>query len=184
MRERKHPVAPGDVLESPALGLRAEVLESDRDLFRADVHARRGGNGGPLHRHRRQEERFLVHEGRLRVREGVRAARFVEAGEEVAIRAGRPHTFSVVSEHAHFTAEFRPAWEIAEVFRDVFALSAEGRLDRRENPRPRDLAALIDRYPEDFFYSALLPIALQRALARVEGAASKLGAARLRSSAG
>jgi mannose-6-phosphate isomerase-like protein (cupin superfamily) len=165
IHEHTHAVAPGDILESPALGLRAEVLESDRDLFRADVHARRGGNGGPLHRHLRQEERFLVHEGRLRVREGFRGARLVEAGEEVAIRAGKPHTFSVVSDGAHFTAEFRPAWEIAEVFRDVFALSAEGRLDRRGNPRPRDVARLIGRYPDDFFYSALLPVAVQRALA-------------------
>ena len=158
-------VASGDILESPALGLRAQVLHSDRNLFQADVHAARNGNGGPLHRHLQQEERFLVHEGTLRVREGLRGARLVGAGEEIAIRAGKPHTFSVVSDDAHFTAEFRPAWEIAEVFRDVFALSTEERLDRRGNPRLRDIALLIDKYPDDFFYPALVPIALQRALA-------------------
>jgi hypothetical protein len=152
-------VAAGDVLESPALGLRATVISSDRDLFRAEVHAAGGGNGGPLHRHLRQEERFLVHAGRLRVRAGLRVSRLVEAGEEVSIRAGRPHTFTVVSDSADFTAEFRPAWQIAEVFRDVFA-----RLGARRSLRPRDVAVLIDRYPDDFFYSALLPIALQRAL--------------------
>jgi quercetin dioxygenase-like cupin family protein len=166
LSDRTPAVAPGDILESPALGLRAEVLESDRNLFRADVHAGRDGNGGPLHRHLRQEERFLVHKGSLRVREGFRGARLVEAGEEVAIRAGKPHTFSVVSERAHFTAEFRPAWRIAEVFREVFALSTEDRLDRWGNPRPSDLAALIGRYPDDFFYTAFLPVALQRAVAR------------------
>jgi len=158
-------VAPGDVLDSQALGLRATVLESDRDLFRADVRASRGGSGGPLHRHLRQEERFLVHEGALRVREGIRGARVVEAGEEVAIRPGRPHTFAVVSERAHFTAEFRPAWEIAEVFRDVFALLDERRVGRRGDVRLKDVAVLINRYPDDFFYSALLPTALHRALA-------------------
>jgi mannose-6-phosphate isomerase-like protein (cupin superfamily) len=156
------PVAAGDVLESRALRLRATVISSDRDLLRADVHAARGGNGGPLHRHLRQEERFLVREGTLRVREGPRGARLVEAGDEVAIRASRAHTFTVVSERAYFIAEFRPAWEIAQVFRDVFAL-----VDQRRVPRPRDLAALIDRYPEDFFYSALAPTALQRALAQL-----------------
>jgi mannose-6-phosphate isomerase-like protein (cupin superfamily) len=161
----KPAVAPGDVLDSQALGLRATVLESDGDLFRADVRASGGGNGGPLHRHLRQEERFLVHEGALRVREGIRGARIVEAGEEVAIRPGRPHTFAVVSERAHFTAEFRPAWEIAEVFRDVFALLDERRVGRRGVLRLKDVALLIDRYPDDFFYSALLPTALQRALA-------------------
>jgi mannose-6-phosphate isomerase-like protein (cupin superfamily) len=161
------PVARGDVLESAALGLRAEVLETDRNLFRTDVHATRGGNGGPLHRHLRQEERFLVHDGTLRVRDGLRGARLVGPGDEVAIRPGRPHTFSVVSERAHFTAEFRPAWEIAEVFRDVFALLGETRRAHRRNLRPKDAAILIDRYPEDFFYLALLPAAFQRALARI-----------------
>ena len=158
-------VAPGDVLESKALGLRATVLASDRNLFRADVHAVRGGNGGPLHRHLRQEERFVVHEGALRVREGIRGARIVEAGGQVAIRAGRPHTFAVVSERAHFTAEFRPAWEIAEVFRDVFALLDEPPVGRRRGLGLKDVVLLIERYPNDFFYSALLPTALQRALA-------------------
>lgn len=161
----KPAVAPGDVLDSQALGLRVTVLDSDRDLFRADVHAARGGNGGPLHRHLRQEERFLVHEGALRVREGLRGARIVEAGEWVATRAGRPHTFAVASERAHFTAEFRPAWEIAEVFRDVFALLDERGTGRLGGLRLKDAAVLMDRYRDDFFYSALLPTALQRALA-------------------
>src|SRR5215211_1705488 len=84
-------------------------------------------------------QRFLVHEGALRVREGIRGARVVEAGEEVAIRPGRPHTFAVVSERAHFTAEFRPAWEIAEVFRDVFAppRRATSRSTRGRAPKGR-----------------------------------------------
>jgi hypothetical protein len=159
-------VASGDILESAALELHAEVLESDRNLLRADVHAGSGGHGGPLHRHLRQEERFLVNEGTLRVREGFRGRRLVGPGEEVAIRPGRPHTFEVVSERAHFIAEFRPAWEIAQVFRDVFELGEQGPPGRPGNPRPRDLAGLVDKYPEDFFYSAFLPIALQRAIAR------------------
>jgi mannose-6-phosphate isomerase-like protein (cupin superfamily) len=155
-------LAAGDVLESRALRLSATVIDSDPDLFRTDVHAEHGGSGGPLHRHLRQEERFLVREGTLRARDGLRDARLVEAGEEIAIPAGRAHTFKVVSEHAHFIAEFRPAWEISRVFRDVFAL-----VDERRAPRPTNVATLIDRYPEDFFYTALAPIALQRALARL-----------------
>jgi hypothetical protein len=115
-----------------------------------------------LHRHIRQEERFLVHKGTLRVREGLRGTQLVEAGSQVAIPAGRAHTFTVVSEEAHFIAEFRPAWEISRVFADVFA-----RLDERRVPRPREVAALMDRCPQDFFYAALVPIALQRAVARL-----------------
>jgi hypothetical protein len=62
-----------------------------------------------------------------------------------------------VSDEAHFIAEFRPAWQIAEVFRYPFALFAERRLDRRGNPKLSDVAVLIERYLEDFFYAPLVP---------------------------
>lgn len=154
--------AVGDTIESPAHDLHALVLETSQGLLKAEVHAGGRGNGGPLHRHLRQEERFLVREGTLRVRQGLRGARIVEAGGEVAIPPGKPHTFKVVSDGAHFIAEFRPAWRIAEVFRDVFTLAGEGRFGV---PKPSDVAVLIDRYPEDFFYAPYVPIGLQRALA-------------------
>jgi len=157
----------GEIFEGPAFNLRAEVLAIDRDLLRADVRAGRGGNGGPLHRHLRQEERFIVLEGALRVREGLRESRIVRAGEEIAISPRTPHTFRAVSESAHFIAEFRPAYDIAEVFREVFALSPAGRSGGR--PSLQDAAMLIERYPEDFFYLAYVPIPLQRALMRMFG---------------
>jgi quercetin dioxygenase-like cupin family protein len=160
-------VAVGDVLESSAHDLRAVVLHSDRDLLRANVQVGPRGNGGPLHRHLRQEERFLIREGTLRVREGLRRARTVSAGEEVAIRPGLTHTFTVIGDGAHFVAEFRPAGRIAEVFRDVFASSTEGRLGRFGLPRLSDIAHLIEEYPEDFFYAPFVPVAVQRALAAV-----------------
>ena len=121
----------------------------------------RRGNGGPLHRHLRQEERFLVRDGVLRVRDGFRRSRLVEAGEEVAIPPGRPHTLGVVGDGAHFIAEFRPAWQIAEVFRDVFALA-----DGTGKPRLTELLALSQAYPEDFFYAPVIPPPLQRVIGR------------------
>lgn len=160
-------IAPGDALDSPAFDLHAVVLETSRDLLRAEVRAGGRGNGGPLHRHPRQEERFLVRDGALRVRQGLRGARVVEAGGEVVVPPGKPHTFQVVGDEAHFITEFRPAWRIAEVFRDLFALDAEGRLDRRGNPKLRDVAVLIERYPEDFFYAPFIPTAIQRSIARL-----------------
>jgi hypothetical protein len=66
--EPSQAVAVGDVLESPVHDLRAVVLETNRDPLKAEVHAGGLGNGGPLHRHLRQEERFLVREGALRIR--------------------------------------------------------------------------------------------------------------------
>ena len=109
----------------------------------------------------------MLHEGAVRVREGLRKSRVVEAGEEVAVPPGRPHTFETVGRGAHFTAEFRPAWQIAEVFRDIFAASTQGRLERHGYPQLRELAVLIEAYPEDFFYTPFAPVAAQRALARL-----------------
>jgi quercetin dioxygenase-like cupin family protein len=156
------PAQVGDVIESPAFDLRAVVLETNRDLLRAEVQAGKHGNGGPLHRHLRQEERFLVRDGVLRVRNGFRESQLVQAGGEVAVPPGRPHTFGVVGDGAHFIAKFRPAWRIAEVFRDVFALP----VDQGGRPRITDLLALSKKYPEDFFYAPVVPPVLQRAIGR------------------
>jgi quercetin dioxygenase-like cupin family protein len=152
-------------MKAPAFDLRAVVLETSPDLLRAEVHTGSRGNGGPLHRHLRQEERFLVHEGTLRVRQGLRGSRLVGPGEEVAVPPGAPHTFKVVSDSAHFIAEFRPAWRIAEVFRDIFSLP-QGRFGV---PNLGDVAVLIDRYPEDFFYAPFVPVGLQSGLAGLVG---------------
>jgi hypothetical protein len=78
--ERRQVIAPGDVVESPTFDVHAVVLDISRDLLRTEVQAGSRGNGGPLHRHLRQEERFLVRDGALRVRQGLRGARVVEAG--------------------------------------------------------------------------------------------------------
>jgi mannose-6-phosphate isomerase-like protein (cupin superfamily) len=159
-------ISPGDELVNPALRLSAVVLDSTPQLLRAEVDAGRGGNGGPLHRHLRQEERFIVQEGTVKIRQGLRGSRLVGPGEKLAVPAGTPHTFEVVGDGARFVTEFRPAHRVGAFFRELFALATEGPLDRRGNPRPTDLAVLMQRYPEDFFYLPVIPPAVQRALAR------------------
>jgi mannose-6-phosphate isomerase-like protein (cupin superfamily) len=159
-------ISSGDEIVNPALELRAVVLDSSPEILRADVEAGSGGNGGPLHRHLRQEERFVVREGTIRVRQGLRGSRLLGPGETVAVPIGRPHTFTVEGGGARFITEFRPAHRIAEFFIELFALATEGRLDRRGNPRLTDLAVLMERYPEDFFYLPVIPPGVQRALGR------------------
>jgi mannose-6-phosphate isomerase-like protein (cupin superfamily) len=145
--------APGAVFTSELMT--STLLELSDTVFRSEVEARRGANGGPLHRHLHQEERFLVHEGALRVRSGLRGSRLVGPGEEIVIPAGRPHTFRVEGERARFTAEFTPPLRVADYFLELFAL---------EQPRLRDLARLCRAYPDEHFYLAVLPPRLQRAL--------------------
>jgi mannose-6-phosphate isomerase-like protein (cupin superfamily) len=157
-------ISPGEELVNPALHLRAVVLDSTPEILRAETEAGSGGNGGPLHRHLRQEERFVVREGAIRVRRGLRGSQLVGPGETLAIPAGTPHTFKVEGAGARFVAEFRPPYRIGEFFKALFALAAEGRLDRRGNPRLTDLAVLMQRYPEDFFYLPVIPPGVQQAL--------------------
>ena len=46
--------------ENPILDIRAEVRSRAADRWQAEVRVAPGGNGGPPHRHRHQEERFRV----------------------------------------------------------------------------------------------------------------------------
>jgi quercetin dioxygenase-like cupin family protein len=147
--------APGDVFTYDTM--QSTLLELSDEMFRTEVEADHRASGGPLHRHLHSEERFIVHEGVLRVRSGLRGSRLVHPGEEIAIPAGRPHTFGVVTETARFTAEFTPPKRMAFYFLELFEL---------DRPTLRDLARLARRYPEEHIYMPIVPPAIQRALLR------------------
>jgi mannose-6-phosphate isomerase-like protein (cupin superfamily) len=156
--------APGVTLENPELGLRATVVEATPAIVSSRVIGAPGANGGPLHRHLRTEERFIVESGTVRVRRGLRGSVLASAGDTVVIPAGQPHSFLVEGGEAVFLTEFRPPHRIGDFFQELFALATGGHLDKRGNPRPADLAVLMHAYPEDFFYPPLVPPALLRTL--------------------
>jgi quercetin dioxygenase-like cupin family protein len=146
---------PGAVFEYDTM--RSTLLELSEAVFRTEIEAEATASGGPLHRHMHQEERFIVHEGVLRVRTGLFGSRLVGPGEEVVIPPGRPHTFNVVTDGARFTAEFTPPLEVADYFLELFELG---------DPGIRDLADLAARHPREHFYLPIVPAAAQRALLR------------------
>jgi quercetin dioxygenase-like cupin family protein len=149
---------PGAVFEYDSM--RSTLLELSEEVFRTEVEATSAASGGPLHRHLDQEERFIVHEGVLRVRTGLFRSRLVHPGEDVVIPPGRPHTFSVVTERARFTAEFTPPLEVADYFLELFELG---------EPGIGELADLAARYPREHFYLAVVPPVVQRVLLRAAG---------------
>jgi mannose-6-phosphate isomerase-like protein (cupin superfamily) len=159
IRQRPGLITAGDILDNGASELRSEVLRSSETLLRTQVEAGPNANGGPLHVHPRQEERFIVQEGALRVRLGLRGSHLIGPGQEIAIPAGKPHTFRVEGSGARFIAEFRPPHEIGELFVDLFAIGG--------TPRASDIADLMERYPDDFFYAPLVPRGVQRLAARI-----------------
>lgn len=142
--------APGSVFHSRFMT--STLLELSEAAFRIEIDARREASGGPLHRHLHQQERFIVHDGALRVWTGLHGSRLVGAGQEIVVPAGRAHTFRVAGERARFTAEFTPPLRVADYF-----------LELSDEPSLGELAALAARYPDEHFYLPVLPPRLQRA---------------------
>lgn len=84
-------------------GMRIERDQaSSAEVERQRIQAVAGANGGPLHIHRRQEERFIVETGSLLVRRDRERIR-VGPGEEVRIPPGTAHTWRAEGESS-FTA--------------------------------------------------------------------------------
>ncbi len=111
-------------LVNPVLGLSAHVVTTAADsggaLLAAETEVQPGGNGGPIHQHRRQEERFLLHEGTLRYRVGRRRG-VLRAGETLVVPPGTAHAFRNDGAHvARMRAEFRPALRLEEFFYPPF----------------------------------------------------------------
>jgi mannose-6-phosphate isomerase-like protein (cupin superfamily) len=132
---------------------------SSDEVERQWIDAAEGANGGPLHIHRRQEERFVVETGMLLVRRGHERIR-LGPGEEVRIPSGTAHTWRAEDE-SRFTAEFRPALRTWAFFREVLVLPT----DRRGNPRIGAFARLMRAYPEESPTFRFIPAAVQKALA-------------------
>jgi quercetin dioxygenase-like cupin family protein len=169
------PFTPAALLEevnavsAAAFGLHSVIdveASASGELLRAETVVRPGGNGGPLHRHRFQEERFEILDGEIVGRIGRRSLR-VRAGESFVVPPDAPHTFRVDADApARFIAEFRPALRVAEFFGALFWLANNGRVDAKGRINPLQAAVLARAFPLEFFYLPGLPVSLQQAIAR------------------
>ncbi len=86
-----------NALNADGLGIHGVVdVEASAlgEMLRAETIVQPGGGGGPLHRHRFQEERFEILEGEIIGRIG-RTRRRVRAGETFVVPPDAPHTFAV-----------------------------------------------------------------------------------------
>ena len=136
------------------------------ELLRSQTVVQPGGGGGPLHRHRFQEERFEILEGEIIGRIG-RTRRRVRAGETFVVPPDAPHTFTVeADEPARFITEFRPGLRLAEFFAQLFWLADHGQIDAKGRIHPLQAAVLARAFPSEFFYLPRIPAPLQQAIAR------------------
>jgi quercetin dioxygenase-like cupin family protein len=158
-----------NALNGEGLGLHSVVdveASASGEMLRAETVVQPGGGGGPLHRHRFQEERFEILEGEIVGRIG-RTRRRVRAGETFLVPADAPHTFIVEADQpARFITEFRPGMRLAEFFAEVFWLADHGQVNAKGRIHPLQAAVLARAFPQEFFYLPTIPASLQQAIAR------------------
>jgi mannose-6-phosphate isomerase-like protein (cupin superfamily) len=102
----------------------------------------------PLHRHRSQDEHFVIREGELRaVIDG--EERILRPGDVIDVPAGTPHAmWSTAEGPSRATWQVRPALRTAELWAaltEMRAASAAGR-----TPSPEDGQALLKKYAPEF----------------------------------
>ena len=158
-----------NALSAEGLGIHSVVdieASASGEILRAETVVQPGGGGGPLHRHRFQEERFAILEGEIIGRIGGSRLR-VRAGETFVVPPDAPHTFSVEADQpARFITEFRPGLRLAEFFAQLFWLADHGHVDAKGRIHPLQAAVLARAFPREFFYLPTIPAALQQAIAR------------------
>ena len=158
-----------NALTADGLGIHSVVdvdASASGEMLRAETVVHPGGGGGPLHRHRFQEERFEILEGEIIGHIG-RTRRRVRAGETFVVAPDAPHTFAVEAEEpARFISEFRPGMRLAEFFAQIFWLADHEQVDAKGRIHPLQAAVLARAFPQEFFYLPRIPAPLQQAIAR------------------
>ena len=101
------------------------------------------GGGVPMaHVHPNQSETFEVLEGRLSMKAG-RDTLVAERGDVVTVVPGRVHKFWNAQDYpVHFRCTVTPALGFERFLETMFALAADGKLNRRGMPSPLRLAAI------------------------------------------
>jgi mannose-6-phosphate isomerase-like protein (cupin superfamily) len=166
-------------IANPAVGMRGTILrtgsETNGELFEVEFLVEPGDWTGPDHIHLRQEERFEIRSGGLRLR--------VAGGEELltpgSTRVLPPNTSHNLRNdgpgEARFLLQLRPALRMEAYLRDLWRAANEGSKRRWGAPSMLELAVIQREYPDEFFYLSRLPVRVQKAFL---GALAVLGRAR------
>ena len=158
----------GTTIEHALTGQRMTFVRTASDTAGALLHTESSIRGGTpletMHVHPGQEERFTVLAGTMRFIVGGRE-RVAQAGQEVVVPAGTPHTFGNAGpDEARFRAEDRPALRSDGFFETYFGLAQDGKLNPRIGlPNLLQLAVAL-RYYRNEIVLARPPRPVQRVL--------------------
>ncbi len=141
----------GTTIEHALTGQRMTFVRTAADtggaLLQTESTIRAGAPLETLHVHPGQEERFTVLAGTMRFVVGGRE-RVAQAGQEVVVPAGMPHTFgNAGSGEARYRAEDRPALQSEGFFETYFGLAQDGKINVRTGlPNLLQLAVALHHY--------------------------------------
>lgn len=144
----------GDRLENPATGqtivFRQTSAQTGGELLEVETTYQPGSSEPLEHYHPRQEERFEVLDGTVRVRLAGKEKE-LRQGDTLVVPARTMHAmWNAGSEPARMVWQTRPAQRTESFFEAVWGLAAEGRLTAKGTPGPLQGAVLMREYSEEF----------------------------------
>jgi mannose-6-phosphate isomerase-like protein (cupin superfamily) len=166
-------------IANPAVGVRGTILrtgsETNGQLFEVEFHVESDDWTGPDHIHLRQEERFEIMSGTLRLRADG-SEELLTPGSTRALPPRTVHNFrNDGPDEARFLLQLRPALRMEAYLRDLWRAANEGSKRRWGAPSMLELAVIQREYPDEFFYLSRPPVRVQKI---VLGALAVLGRAK------
>ncbi|MFL5729843.1 MAG: cupin domain-containing protein [Cytophagaceae bacterium] len=160
----------GDTMHSPVKGQTITIIQSTADtkgeFLQIGVSMEYGTTlkGVPVHTHPRQEERFTIKSGWMRVMLNGEE-RYYGPGESFTIPPGVSHQWwnARRNENLEFISEFRPAMESEKIIEVFSAVCQEGKVKEDGTIPFLQKAVILDKYP-DHFALAGIPLLLQKLL--------------------
>lgn len=143
----------GDVLRHPVTRekviWRQVAADTDGGLLQGDLFAEPGAAVAAAHVHPKQEERFEVLAGTLKLRIDGKE-RVLSVGDTAVIPAGHAHTWwNDGEDDVHVLGEFRPALRTEVFFETFFGLGRDGKTNEKGLPDPMQLAVLMREYADE-----------------------------------
>jgi quercetin dioxygenase-like cupin family protein len=145
----------GEIIEHPVTGERITFLEtaasSDGAVLRMAFEMRPHAFIAGAHAHPKQEERFAVGAGRIRVTRG-KQEWIAGTGDEVVVPRGTGHTWgNPFDEPAQVVIELRPALRAETYFETYFGLARDGRVNPKNGlPSLLQFALMLHEYRDEF----------------------------------
>ena len=162
-------------ITSERIAFRVTGGETQGRNCEADLFVGPGGYAAAEHIHPRQEERFEIQRGLLRLRVNG-TERVLRAGDTAVIPPGTRHVWSNGGEDGlHVVLRFSPALNTEAFFESYFGLASEGRTNSKGMvTNPFQLAVLIAEFSQ-FIVPTRPPRWVQRLVATLAPVARRLG---------